>query len=271
MSEVDEAIDAAISEAESLRKSLKRNGSVQVRSAEEQSLIKATALTWFNNHRPVLASLFDDDVLSPLDGMYRQILSSCQRAAVRSAYVRNLKVIKDQLVELRSENAVRLASAGRPAQQTSDQPPTFTPLIADPPMQDILTRRWHECTVCIDAGAPLAAVVMMGGLLEALLLARINRESNKGPIFKTTAAPKDKSGKTKPLNEWMLRSYIDVAHELGWISHSAKDVGDVLRDYRNYIHPYKELSHGVNINGKDALILWEVSKSISRQVIESVV
>jgi hypothetical protein len=111
---------------------------------------------------------------------------------------------------------------------------------------------------------------MMGGLLEALLLARINRESNKTPIFKTSKAPKDKGGKTRPLNEWMLRGYIDVAHEMGWISQSARDVGDVLRDYRNYIHPYKEISHGVTIQGKDAVVLWEVSKSISRQIIDSI-
>ena len=172
-------------------------------------------------------------------------------------------------MELRSQNVLRLASSGTP-QPTSDQPPKFAPLISDSVMQEILRRRWKECTICIDAGAPLAAIVMIGGLLEALLLARINRESNKAPIFKAANAPKDKGGKTKPLNEWMLRSYIDVAHEMGWISQSAKDIGEVLRDYRNYIHPYKELSHGVTIETKDALILWEVSKSISRQVIDSV-
>ena len=35
-------------------------------------------------------------------------------------------------------------------------------------MRGILGRRWEECRKCIAADAPLAAVVMMGGLLEAL-------------------------------------------------------------------------------------------------------
>lgn len=57
---------------------------------------------------------------------------------------------------------------------------------------------------------------------------------------------------------------------MGWITHSAKGVGEVLRDYRNYIHPHKELSHGIPIETDDAVLLWEVSKTISRQVINSV-
>jgi hypothetical protein len=112
----------------------------------------------------------------------------------------------------------------------------------------------------------MAATVMMGGLLEALLLARILREEDKDPMFKASTAPKDK-GKTLQLKEWGLRNFIDVAHELGWISQGAKDVGDVLRDYRNYIHPQKEHSHGIRLTTDDARIFWKVGKSISRQVI----
>lgn len=270
MNEVLDTIDVAISENESLRKLLKKKGTHRVRSTEERSIIKATSLAWFHNHRPRLVMFFEDEALSDIDMIYKQTLSSSRMEAVRSSYISKLKNIKDQLVGLHSQNVTRLASS-KIHQQTFDQPPNFTPLISDNKMQEILRRRWHECTICINAGAPLAATVMMGGLLEALLLARVNRESNKSPIFKAISAPKDMSGQTKPLNEWMLRSYIDVAHEMGWISQSAKDVGEVLRDYRNYIHPYKELSHGIVIDTKDALILWDVGKSISRQVIDSVI
>ena len=67
----------------------------------------------------------------------------------------------------------------------------------------------------------------------------------------------------------MLKDYIDVVHELGWITASAKDVGAVLRDYRNYIHPQRQLSHGVHLRLDDAELFWEIRKSISRQVIDS--
>jgi hypothetical protein len=82
----------------------------------------------------------------------------------------------------------------------------------------------------------MAATVMMGGLLESLFLARVNREPNQKPIFTANAAPKDgKTSNPKSLREWGLADYIAVAHELGWISQAANGVSDVLRDYRNYM------------------------------------
>ncbi|HEV2022750.1 MAG TPA: hypothetical protein VGQ94_09485 [Terriglobales bacterium] len=135
-------------------------------------------------------------------------------------------------------------------------------------MHRILVNRWQECTRCIGANADLAAIVMMGGLLEALLLARIQREPDQAAVFKAVAAPKDtKTKKTLPLQAWTLRHFIDVAHELKWISQTVKQVGVVLRDYRNYIHPYKELSHKIVVQPGDSGVLWEVSKSISRKLL----
>jgi hypothetical protein len=71
-----------------------------------------------------------------------------------------------------------------------------------------------------------------------------------------------------PLKDRTLKHFIDVAHELKWISQSAKDVGVVLRDYRNFIHPQKELSHGIELKSDDAALLWDVAKSISKQLLK---
>ena len=103
-----------------------------------------------------------------------------------------------------------------------------------------------------------------------LLLGRINRETNKAPIFTAAAAPRDNLGKTRTLNEWTLQNYIEVAHELKWIPVTTKDVGDVLRDYRNYIHPYKEMSKQVSLTSSDGALLWTIGKTIARQVLSSV-
>lgn len=119
---------------------------------------------------------------------------------------------------------------------------------------------------CVSANAPLAATVMMGGLLEALLLARVNQLKDKKPVFSAASTPKDRqSGKPLNLTQWGLKDFIAVAHELKWISPTTRDVGNVMRDYRNYIHPQKEHSHGINISPDDAKTLWEVAKSVARQ------
>jgi hypothetical protein len=110
----------------------------------------------------------------------------------------------------------------------------------------------------------------VGGLLEALLLARINREKDKSAVFKAKAAPKiAKTGTVKPLADWMLNDFIQVLSELKLITVSATAVGAVLRDYRNYIHPQKQLSHGVHLTPEDASLFGEVTKNIARQLVMS--
>jgi hypothetical protein len=168
--------------------------------------------------------------LAPVDAEYKFMLAACEGAVTRKAYLTRLKTVIRCLVELKSERALDFAAL-RAQPPTSDRPPAFATLILDDRMQEILLRRWAECTACVQTDAPLAATVMMGGLLEALLLARVNRESDKSKVLKAAGAPKDrKTGKTLPLNKWTLQHYISVAHELTWISRSAMDVSKVLRD-----------------------------------------
>jgi hypothetical protein len=111
---------------------------------------------------------------------------------------------------------------------------------------------------------------MMGGLLEALFVARANMMSAKDPLINATSAPKDKAtGKTLNYQEWMLDSYIKVGHELHWITESAKHVADVLKEYRNYIHPEKERRHGVILALNDSTMFWQVTKALVRQLLLS--
>jgi hypothetical protein len=62
---------------------------------------------------------------------------------------------------------------------------------------------------------------------------------------------------------------VDVSHELTWITKGAKDVGNVLREFRNYIHPHKEYIDGVELSEDDVRMFWEVTKSITRQILAS--
>ena len=262
-----DAIGEAMTEVDRLRRILKKKKSKQVGSQEERSLIKATALTWFKTHRPIVAELIDDQLLEDVDGQLKSVLEWSDHAARRLRYDQLLKTVRNRLSKLRLHCVTVPEDL---TETTTDDPPDFSLLIGHAPMQQILARRWQECSGCLVSNAPLAATVMMGGLLEALLLARVNKESNKKAIFGSTKSPKDKAtGKPLSLRDWSLKHYIDVAHELAWVSQSAKDVGVVLRDYRNYIHPYKELSHGTQLNKHDAMLFWEITKSISKQLIAS--
>ena len=258
----DEELDAALAEAERARKMLARIKGKQVRNAEHRDYFKATALSWFRSRRPRLTTLVAADLLEAVDRPYRTFLDATERASAKSTYVDNLLTVKAAMVAARGAMLTAVPSfSNRTA-------PDFAPLAADNLMRGILIRRWDECQRCIDAAAPLAATVMMGGLLEALFVARVNRLADKSLLFKLKACPIDsKTKKPLDLRQWMLASYIDAGHEMTWISRSAKDVAAVLRDYRNYIHPEKERSHGVVLTADDAAMFWEITKSLSRELL----
>lgn len=260
------ALDQSLSSIERLRKTLSRSKTKQVSASDERSVIKATAFAWFKSCRPLMTQYSGDNLLREIDLYYQTILEAAEKATLRSRYIAELKLLKSALVTLRSRE---LTLATPIAATDTRSAPDFTRLISDPAMQTILNRRWGEVWNCINAEAYLAATVMMGALLEALLLARINRLSDKSPVFISKCAPKDKAGKTRPLQEWTLNSYIDVAHDLGWIGKASRDIGVVLRDYRNFIHPEKELSQGVSVGEPDCRIFGAILVVLADQIIKS--
>jgi hypothetical protein len=269
MPDAHAVIEMALNEVERLSKVLAKQKSAQVRGADERQLVKATALAWFNQHRSMLIDAQVDELLVSIDGNYRSLLEGAEKLSSRLKLRQTCKGLKTALVCLRSDVVGGRKPPAPTLISSSEALPAFGRLVSDGKMQQILERRWAECGKCIQADAPLAATVMMGGLVEALLLARINRETDKKAVFTAKTAPKGDDGKPLQLKEWTLKHYLDVLHEVGWIGSSAKDVGAVLRDYRNYIHQNKEYSHGINLALGDARLFWEITKAICRELLAS--
>ncbi|NUQ53078.1 MAG: hypothetical protein HUU19_10330 [Phycisphaerales bacterium] len=263
-----EALDAAIQEVTGARTRVTKIKSKQVRGVDEVASLKSTANAWFKSHRPVAAQAVSAADIAAIDTQYQIVLDSAEKHAAKQTYLSALKAGKDLLVAARG--GVLTAPVSPAASPTDDLPPDFSPLVGNQDMRDILTRRWHECCKCVAANAHLAAIVMMGGLLEALFVARANKMPDKKPLISAAAAPKDKAtGRVQNYQDWMLDSYIKVAHELRWITESAKDVADVLKEYRNYIHPEKERRHGVVLALNDSSMFWQVTKALARQLLLS--
>jgi hypothetical protein len=168
-----ESVDAAISELTTARSLVSRIKTKQVRGIDAVAALKSTAHAWFNSHRLVVASNGAGVNLGDADRAYTTILDLTAKHAARPTYLDAPKETKDALIAVRA--AVLIAPSTSPAGNTDDLAPDFSPLAGNPQMRDILTRRWHECHKCVGAGAHLAAIVMMGGLLEALFVARAKR------------------------------------------------------------------------------------------------
>lgn len=260
-----DVVEAALKEVDSARRRVTKRHSRQITQEDDLSYLKAVAYAWFQSHRPPLRDSVSGTEIAEVDAEFERILNATSKASARSTYVMALHHAKARLI------AVRSALLTKPPAPSAAlvAAPDFSPIVADQEMRDILNVRWEECQLCLRAGAHLAATVMMGGFLEAMFVARANQLADKSPLFRAKAAPRDqRTQKALPLSGWTLRHYIDVGFELAWIQRSGKDVGSVLRDYRNYIHPEKQRSHSIALNVHDSSMFWEITKSLTQQLLK---
>lgn len=269
MGDVYTELGAAIDEVAKARKLVRKNRSKQVTAVTEIEQLKSTALAWIRTHRPAIGEMCPSADLKSIDVAFQRLLAATARASTRKNYADTLLEARDSLVKARDSVGIEPQAVAAP-KISGDTPPDFMPLAKTLRMQEILVRRWNEIQACMTSGAHLAATVMMGGMLESLLLARINASGGHDSVFKAKNAPHDKTGAVRQLRDWNLKSMVEVGHEVRWITKSARDVGDVLRDFRNYIHPHKEYADDVVISFDDTRMFWEVTKAITRQVLDSV-
>jgi len=124
---------------------------------------------------------------------------------------------------------------------------------------EILKLRIGEIEKCLSVDAPLSVIFLAGSTLEGVLLGvalKYPKEFNQA-----IAAPKDKDGKVKQYPDWTLSNFIDVAHEVGLLAEDVKKYSHSLRDFRNYIHPYQQMSSRFNPDKHTAKISWQVLKA----------
>lgn len=125
-------------------------------------------------------------------------------------------------------------------------------------ISDILNSRIQEIKANLNTCTPLSAIVMIGSTLEGILLGFATK--NPKDFNQAKAAPKNKEGKTKYYHDWSLSNFIDVAYELRFIQEDVKKFSHTLRDFRNYIHPYEQMSSGFNPDIHTAKLCWNVLK-----------
>jgi hypothetical protein len=104
----------------------------------------------------------------------------------------------------------------------------------------ILDSRLQEAVRSLNSNCPLSTVFMCGSVLEGLLLGMAL--ANPKRFNQALSAPKDIAGKVRQFPDWTLAHLIDVSCELGLLKLDVKKFSHALRDFRNYIHPYQQLS-----------------------------
>jgi atypical dual specificity phosphatase len=103
------------------------------------------------------------------------------------------------------------------------------------------------------AGAHLGTLVACGGVLEGVLAWALLQRAEQAANSK--GAQKDKQGQVLPIEEWNLSNLIEVASSLELIGKTAKDAAWALKEFRNFIHPYRLIRERRSARADDALAL----------------
>ena len=126
----------------------------------------------------------------------------------------------------------------------------------DSVITDVINLRLEEIKRCLSSAAPLAVIFLCGSTLEGILLGialKYSKEFNQAE-----AAPKNKDNKVKKYHEWVLNDFINVSYELGLLKEDVKKFSHSLREFRNYIHPFQQVSSRFNPDEHTAKISWKV-------------
>lgn len=158
------------------------------------------------------------------------------------------------------------ASTPKPKEAPIEASPDFGRLVQDSSLADILIFRWAESQRCFRSDAHLSAVIMMGSILEGVLLHK--SEHNMKVANQAKAAPRDKTGTVRPIQDWSLSALIDVAHEVGWLQGDVKRFSHALRESRNIVHPYVQRILRERPDGDTCRICWQVVRAAVADLLE---
>lgn len=127
-----------------------------------------------------------------------------------------------------------------------------------------LVLRLEEIKKCIGVNAPLSVIFLTGSSLEGILLGVVSKFPK---LYNQSAvSPKDNDGKVLPFFKWTLNDFINAAHDVGHLNEDVKKFSHALRSFRNYIHPYQQVSSKFNPDEHTARICWQVLKAAIYQL-----
>lgn len=137
-------------------------------------------------------------------------------------------------------------------------------------LENVVTEALHyrisEIEKCFSAEAPLSVILLAGSTLEGILLGvaiKYPRQFNS-----SKCSPKNSDNKIRQFHEWSLNNFIDVAKDVGFVEHDVHKFSHVLRGFRNYIHPFEQVSSGFNPSMHTAKICLQVLKVAIYQINE---
>lgn len=133
---------------------------------------------------------------------------------------------------------------------------------------DVLNKRLVEIEKTYNSGAYLSTILLAGSSLEGIFLGLAS--SNPRAFNTAKSSPKNRDGKVQQFHDWTLATFIDVAKDLELIQLDTHKFSHTLRDFRNYIHPYQQMSSGFTPREHTAKICLQVLKAVIMEISQNI-
>jgi hypothetical protein len=125
--------------------------------------------------------------------------------------------------------------------------------IIDVDLRTVVERDYRELSLILfPGGAWKSVVVMAGSILEAILYDQLTKDAQT----QTSAINSAKAPQSDLLKgQWRLIDLINVAVDINILPASrAASIDQILRDYRNFVHPKKEIRNAHPCTEAEALL-----------------
>ncbi len=115
--------------------------------------------------------------------------------------------------------------------------------LSDADLRRIVERDYVELhSALLPSGAWKSTVIMAGSITEAILFDLLTKDPARLRDAKASPASKDDNGNQIATKDWKLHHLIAIATAINLLPKARAGTFDqVLRDYRNFVHPSKEL------------------------------
>lgn len=128
--------------------------------------------------------------------------------------------------------------------------------IADPDMRGIIQRDLRECAVAVVARQDKLATIMCGSIVEALVMQKI---IERGFLkYDISAISAGKKASSYPVSEMGLNELLYVADKEKILNRNSYHLGHYIRDYRNIVHPAKEIRMKETVSHENVTTMWSV-------------
>jgi len=207
-------------------------------------------------------------ILAGVQGLPESFLQDMDRD---ENFIANSRRVRLETLAEYLKSAIKFLKAGgvsKPKRQVYRAPNVSRLTATMPQLQESIERRWLEAQKCQHVQCYTSAVIMMGSILEALLLARATL--SPAQAYQSTRAPHGKDGKTPAIQDWNLNQLVDVAVDVGWIKTDRGKFSHALRESRNVVHPWVEVTTKANFDESTCKTSWEVLKASVDDLLNSI-